>query len=219
MLDLDTCLKYLKEEHYCPHCNTRLSCCEAPPFHVGDGLGWGTEVLFICLNDDCPIFVNSWKRFEELYGHSSSCRYMLVPGETSGSAMMVQGKDAFTGSVLDPEKIKSQNARYDQEKEALAKLATCVADHDCTPVMALLLDEKAGQAHRKQACECLVGVNDLSCIDALRNHDFANPEIEQRVNIAIKELLKANFKKECPHCAEIVKSQAKTCKHCNKELD
>ena len=218
MLDLDSCLKYLKEEHYCPHCNTRLSCCQAPPFHVGDGLGWGCEVLFVCLNNDCPLFVKSWQRFEEVYGHSSSCRYVVVPGEPSGSAMMVQGKDAFTGSVIDPEEIRAQNQRYAREQEARAQLCTCVAEKNLAPALELILDEKAAPAGRKEACELLVALNDLSCIDPIRNHKFINTEIEQAANMAISALLKANFQKECPYCMEIVKSLAKVCKHCGKEL-
>ncbi|MDH4322049.1 MAG: zinc ribbon domain-containing protein [Desulfobulbaceae bacterium] len=218
MLDYDACMRYAKEEHFCPHCKTRLSCCETPPFHVGDGLGWGCDVLFVCLNDECPLFANSWKRFEEQYGHSSACRYMLVPGETVGSAMMVQGKAAFTGSIIDPEAIKAQNKRYADEQVAVAQFDTCVADKNLAPVLSVILDEKADPKSRKLACELLPKINDLSCIDALRNHKFGNEEVLYCVNIAISLLLKANFKKECPHCMEVVKAQAKVCMHCNKEL-
>ena len=75
------CYEIAKEEHYCPHCKERLSCCHTPPYHVGDGLGWGTEIFFVCLNDECPIFNRSWEEFEERYGQVSSCRYMTwCPG-------------------------------------------------------------------------------------------------------------------------------------------
>jgi rRNA maturation endonuclease Nob1 len=30
--------------------------------------------------------------------------------------------------------------------------------------------------------------------------------------------LQQNYKVECPYCAEIIKSQAKVCKHCGKEI-
>ncbi|MDH3360529.1 MAG: zinc ribbon domain-containing protein [Desulfobulbaceae bacterium] len=219
MLNYDDCLKYINEEHHCPHCNTRLSCCETPPFHVGDGLGWGCEVLYICLNDDCPLFANSWERFEEQYGHSSACRYMLVPGEKKGSAMMVQGKAAFTGSIVDPEVVKAQNKRHADELDDVAQFDNCVANKDIAPIMRVILDEKADPKSRKLACDLLPQFDDLSCIDALRNHEFSNQEITYSVNIAIPLLLKANFKKECPHCMEIIKAQAKTCMHCNKDLE
>ena len=219
MLDYDACLKYTKEEHHCPHCNTRLSCCETPPFHVGDGLGWGCDVLFICLNDDCPLFANSWQRFEEEYGHSSACRYMLVPGEKKGSAMMVQGKAAFTGSIVDLEVVKAQNKRHADELEYVAQFDTCVAEKNLEPIINVLLDEKADPKSRKRACELLPKIKDLSCLDPINNHQFGNEEVKYCVNIAIPLLLKACYKKECPHCMEIIKAQAKVCMHCNKDLE
>ncbi|MEW6427931.1 MAG: zinc ribbon domain-containing protein [Thermodesulfobacteriota bacterium] len=214
----DACLKYVDEVHVCPHCNTRLSCCHTPPFHVGDGLGWGTDVLFICLNDQCPLYANSWKQFEEMYGHAASCRYVLVPGEPKGSAMMVGGQDAFKGCVIDPEAFKASNKRYQEEKEAVAQLATCVAEHNLKPVLHLILDEQAKIEHRKQAAECLEALNDVACIDPIRNHSFKNTEMEQTVNLILRQILQKNFLRECPHCMELVKTQAKVCKHCNREL-
>ncbi len=43
-------------------------------------------------------------------------------------------------------------------------------------------------------------------------------DFEQKINMSIKMLLDANFKKECPYCAEIIKSQAKKCMHCKEIL-
>ena len=117
----DRIIQLAAEEHFCPHCNEKLTCVNTPPFHVGDGLGWGTDVFFVCLNDDCELFVNCWEKFEEQYGHSASCRYMLLPGESTGEAMMVGSKDAFKGLEVDVESIKKQNVRHAKEKEALAQ--------------------------------------------------------------------------------------------------
>ncbi len=219
MLDYDACRKYIQEEHYCPHCNTRLSCCETPPFHVGDGLGWGSDVLFICLNDECSLFANSWARFEEQYGHSSACRYMLVPGEPKGSAMMVQGKAAFTGSIIDLDVVKAQNQRHADELDYVAQFDTCVAEKNLEPLLKVLLDDKADPKSRKRACDLIPKLKDLSCLDAINNHKFTNKELQYCVNIAIPQLLKACFKKECPYCKEVIKAQAKVCMHCNKDLD
>ena len=43
-------------------------------------------------------------------------------------------------------------------------------------------------------------------------------EVLRNPNESINEVLKANHSKECPYCMEVVKAQAKICKHCNKEL-
>ncbi len=216
MLNAD--LSILDEIHICPHCNTELSCCNAPPFHIGDGLGWGSDVLFICLNDECPLFVNGWQHIEEQYGHSSSYRYMLVPGEKKGTPMMVGSKDAFHGSEVDVEDIKMKNKRYAGEKEALAKMDTCVEEKNVEPLLCLILNEAADIHGRERACELLCEVNDISCVDPIRNHTFKNESLEHKVNMALKQLLAKNYKIECPFCSEIIKRQAKLCKHCQKEL-
>jgi hypothetical protein len=211
-------LSIYDEVHFCPHCQQELTCCDAPPFHVGDGLGWGSEVLFICLNDECPLFVNGWKHIEEQFGHVSSYRYMVIPGEKHGTAMMVASKNAFKGCVADVESIKMQNQRYAEEKKALAELDQCVAKKDLRPVLSLILNEGAAMAGRERACDLLCDINDLSCVDAIRNHEFRNESLAYRVNMAVNKLLKANFKIECPHCSEIIKAHAKICKHCGKEI-
>jgi hypothetical protein len=216
---LDACTKYLDEEHFCPHCKEKLSCCSTPPIHVGDGLGWGTEAYFICLNDECSLFKNGWEHIEAQFGHRASYRYMLLPGNTEGTPMMVGSRDAFKGCIIDPESIKLQNERYANEKEAAAKLDTCVADKNLEPVLHLILDEAADRINREKATDLLEELNDLSCIDPLRNHTFKDINLAHRVNLTIESLLKANYKKECPDCVEIIKTQAKVCQHCGKKFE
>lgn len=211
-------LTYLDEVKNCPHCKQTLSLCEAPPIHVGDGLGWGSDVLFICLNDSCSLFLNGWDKIEAQYGHHASYRYMELPGSPEGNCMMVGNADAFKACIIDKEELRNQNARYRRQKEATKQLKSCVADNNIEPVMTLLLDEGATKTVRVSALGYLTELNDLTCIDPLRNHKFRDPAIEQQVNQAITELLKNNFKKECPHCLEIVKAQAKKCMHCKENL-
>ena len=211
-------MSFLDEVKTCPHCKKTLSLCEAPPIHVGDGLGWGSDILFICLNDDCSLFLNGWDKIEAQYGHHASYRYMELPGSPEGNCMMVGNADAFKACVIDKEELKNQNERYRKEKEATKQLETCVADKDIKPVMTLLLDEGAAKAVRVRALAYLKEFNDLTCVDPLRNHKYLDPAIHQKVNQAVTELLKSNFKKECPHCLEIVKAQAKKCMHCKENL-
>ena len=215
---LSTVLKYAEEKHYCPHCSGDLTLCHAPAVHVGDGLGWGSEYLFICLNDTCPLFVKGWDYIANQYGHVGSYRYMEIPNSKETYTMMVAGKEAFTGSIVDIEALKRQNERYMLQQKALAEMETAVADKNLQPVLTIILDESAKVEDRKRAIELLVPLNDLSCLDPLRNHSFRDEHLAMEVNLALKKLLAANFVKECPFCSELVKSQAKVCKHCNREL-
>lgn len=211
-------LSVLDEVHICPDCNSKMSCCEVPPVHVGDGLGWGSEVFFICLNDECPTFKDGWQKVEVNYGHKGSFRNMQLPGSKELNAMMVASHVAFTGSIVDPEAMREQNERYQREKKARELLPTCLADNDISPVMTLILDEAAREQGRRDAIDILIKFNDLSCIDPIRNHKFRNTEFEQKCNMVITVLLKNNFQKECPFCAELIKAQAKKCLHCKADL-
>ena len=211
-------LSVLDEIHICPDCKTKMSCCEVPPVHVGDGLGWGSEVLFICLNDDCPVFKGGWKKVDINYGHKGSFRNMQIPGSKEMNVMMVASKEAFTGSIVDPEAMREQNDRYKKEKMALTALDNCLEINDISPVMILILDEAAAQSGRMKAIALLKDFNDLSCIDPIRNHSFRKSELEQECNLIIAQILKNHFKKECPHCSELIKAQAKKCQFCKEEL-
>jgi len=216
---LSTILEYLEEKHVCPHCDTKLTLCDAPAVHVGDGLGWGCEYLFICLNDECSLFANGWEHIELQYGHVGSYRYMEIPGSKETYNMMVAGAGAFTGSIVDVEAMKKENVRYQEAKKALASLDTCLEEKNMEPVMFLITDEASTPQDRKKAISLLIPFNDLSCIEALRNHTFRDTSLKQEVDMAISALLTKNFQKECPFCAELIKARATVCKHCQKDLD
>ena len=211
-------LDYLDEVKNCPHCKQELSCCEAPPIHVGDGLGWGSDILFICLNDGCSVFLNGWKTIEEQYGHHSSYRYMELPDSKEKNYMKVGNADAFKACVINKDELRAQNKHYQKQKRAKEALKTCVADKNLEPVLFLLLDEGAGKSTRAEAAQCIVPINNLECLDPLRNHKFKDPAMKHAVDVGIKQLLENNFKKECPYCFEVIKAQAVKCMHCKEDL-
>lgn len=211
-------LDYLDEVKICPHCKQELSCCEAPPIHVGDGLGWGSDILFICLNDGCSVFLNGWKTIEAQYGHHSSYRYMELPDSKEKNYMMVGNADAFKACVINKDELRAQNKHYQKQKHAKEALKTCVADKNLEPVLFLLLDEGAGKSTRAEAAQCIAPINKLECLDPLRNHKYKDPAIKHAVDVGIKQLLENNFKKECPYCFEVIKAQALKCMHCKEDL-
>ena len=219
MISAEDCIRYCAMEFFCPHCNTKLSPCEVPPFHIGDGLGWGTEVFFICLNDECPPFVRGWNYIEEQFGHVGSYRYMHLPNEKKGEMMMVGNKMAFTGSILDPEEILAANSRHQQEKTWVAEFDQSIIDKNIDPALNVLIDERANKNHRQTACNILLKIGDISCFDAVSNLTDLNPELENKVNILLTGILKKNFMRVCPDCAELIKEKASICKHCKKVFD
>ncbi|MFO7762019.1 MAG: zinc ribbon domain-containing protein [Thermodesulfobacteriota bacterium] len=218
MLSTSQYLMYAEEEHFCPHCNGRLTCCKTPFIPVGDGLGWGSEIMFVCLNNECPPYVKGWQHIEEQYGHLGSYRHMKLPGEKKGEMMVVGSSEAFTGCVLDPEQLKKDSKRYQQEKKALEALENCIEEHDLGPALQLVLDDNADLSGRKRACNLLEELDDFACIDPIRNHTFTNQEIEEKCDEMILTILQRHYKKECPYCSEIIKQQAKFCMYCKEKL-
>lgn len=132
--------------------------------------------------------------------------------------MMVVTKEAFTGSIVDIEAIKQQSVKYQQQQQALAALDTCVEKRQLAPVLTVLLDESVKTDHRKRAVALLTALNDVTCIEPLRNHIFKDLHLQQEVNLAIGQILASNFLRECPYCAELIKMRAAVCKHCQREL-
>jgi hypothetical protein len=213
-----TAASVIDEIHTCPNCGQKMSCCQAPPIHVGDGLGWGSEYLFICLNDDCPLFVSGWQHCENDYGHCASYRYMELPGSKESNVMMVGGKDAYKGSVIDKRSMAAQDKRQQKIAGAVSDLDKAEAAGNFAPALYLACEEAAGREERRRAIAILAKIAGPEIIDPLRNHQFRDPALESASNQAIKAILDRNFLRECPHCYELIKMQAKKCKHCGSEI-
>ncbi len=63
----------------CPHCGQVTDKYETPPFHFADGLGWCTPFLYVCFNEECPLYLRGKKHLMENYGQAASYRYMVYP--------------------------------------------------------------------------------------------------------------------------------------------
>ena len=213
-----TSANVIDEVHVCPNCGQRMACCQAPPIHVGDGLGWGSEYLFICLNDDCPLFVRGWQHCENDYGHCASYRYMELPGSKESNVMMVASKEAFTGSIVDKNELAAQDKRQKKIAEAMADLEGAETANNFAPALYLTCEEAANRDDRRRAMAILAKIAGPEIIDPVRNHKFRDPALEAEANLAIKNILQRHYLRECPRCCELIKRQAKKCKHCGDEL-
>ncbi|MBW2054811.1 MAG: zinc ribbon domain-containing protein, partial [Deltaproteobacteria bacterium] len=63
----------------CHHCGKEMSIWEVPPFSFSDGLGWGEPYLFVCFNNDCPVYLKGWDDIMDNYAHKASVRCMCYP--------------------------------------------------------------------------------------------------------------------------------------------
>ena len=100
MIDKENIRKLLKQIKFCESCGERMDLVESPPLNVGDGLGWGCEAFWLCLNNECPTFIKSWLTVKKNYGKMAGYRVMQLPNENYQSVMMVGSGEAYTGSII-----------------------------------------------------------------------------------------------------------------------
>ena len=97
-------------------------------------------------------------------------------------------------------------------------LADCYVSQDTIEILRLLLDSGQPVRVRLKAAEMLGDIGPLDAIDALKTPRFGNEKLQGEVQKAVQKIHKRHFTRECPFCAEIIKSRAKMCKHCGKEV-
>jgi len=206
-----------KTQPDCPHCHETLNKWATPSFNFSDGLGWGTDYLFVCFNDECNFYVGGWEQMREKYGQNLSYRYMQYPDSKDSGAIPVASGSSGKGNIMDEE-----SERLSQEREA-ARLAyitldNCIRDKNKQGLLDLLANEAVYQKVRIRAAECIGDSFELDMIDPLRNNIFHDKVVEKKAQEAIEKIHSRNYTRECPFCAEIIKARAKICKHCQREL-
>lgn len=200
----------------CPHCGQKMLTWEVPPYSFSDGLGWGTTFLYVCFNDECPFLVDGWERMMTYYGQKASYRAMCNPDTMEMGAVPVFSREALKGGIYDE---KEERAKEEAEKKSEEALEDYAKDRNVDAVLAMLIDERAVARLRIRAAELLAQIGDLKAVEPIRNHHFLTSKIEEKASAAVEQIHKANYTRECPFCAEIIKARAAVCKHCGKELN
>jgi len=202
----------------CPHCQVEMKLWEVPPIDFSDGLGWGTPYLYLCFNDDCPLYVQGWKNIEENYGHKSSYRCICYPGTEQFECMPVFSPIGGSGQIIDEQVVAQQEALKEAITRGFSVLADCYVSKDWFTVLKLLLDAAEPNRVRVKAAEMIGDIGEPDVIEPIRNHKFGNKILQDQVDTAIEKIHARYFTRECPFCAEIIKKRAKICKHCSQEV-
>jgi len=207
-----------QERPVCPHCKEEMKLWEVPPVAFSDGLGWGTPYLYLCFNDDCPLYVQGWKNIQENYGHTSSYRCMCYPGTDSFECMPVFSSMGGTAQIIDEQVVAQQEVLKEAIKKGFSVLAETYVKKDWSTTLSLLMDPTHPVRVRVKAAEIVGDIGELDAIEPIRNHKFGNDVLQTRVNEAVKKIHERYFTRECPFCAEIIKKRADICKHCGREV-
>ncbi|MBF0310695.1 MAG: hypothetical protein HQL56_14325 [Magnetococcales bacterium] len=85
----------------CPHCQEPMKKWSVAPQTYEDGLGFGTDVLLVCFNDNCPLYVKGWNSMFENYGRVGSVRYFLNARDGDCGALPVGHAMAMRGDIIE----------------------------------------------------------------------------------------------------------------------
>ena len=206
------------EKPRCPHCNEEMNIWEVPPLNFSDGLGWGSPYLFLCFNDNCSLYTQGWDHLKETYAHTASYRCMNYPGTEQFELMPVFSPMGATGQIIDEAAVAAQEALKESIKRGFSVLSECYVTKDGPSVLRILLDPTEPMRVRSKAAEMLGDIGEVDAIEPLRNLKVGNQILETKLQEAVKKIHERTFTRECPFCAEIIKSRAKICKHCGKDV-
>lgn len=202
----------------CPHCGQEMDLWEVPPVNFSDGLGWGTPYLYVCFNDECPLFKQGWDNLWENYSQNASYRCINYPGTTSFECMPVFSSMGGRGQILTDSAMAAEEALKENIKKGFSILATCYTEKDFVTPMRMLLDPAEPVRVRVKAAEMVGDFAELEAIEPLRNKKFGNPKLQEKVEASIHKIHERFYTRECPFCAEVIKKRAKICKHCGKDV-
>ena len=207
-----------QEKPLCPHCGNAMTIWEVPPFDFADGLGWGTPYLFVCFNDECPLYVRGWQNMEENYSQCASYRCINYPGTEQFQCIPVFSPMGGTGQIVDEQVLAEQERLKEKTKIGFSILADAYVSKDSVTVVTLLLDGAQPQRVRLKAAEMIGDIGELEAIEPIKNARFENEIIQKQVDASVKKIHDRYFTRECPFCAEVIKKRAKICKHCGQDV-
>jgi hypothetical protein len=202
----------------CPHCSQEMSIYEVPPMTFSDGLGWGTPYLFICFNDECPLYTQGWQHMEDTYAHKASYRCMNYPGTNQFELMPVFSPMGAKGQIIDSEAVAAQEALKESIKVGFSILAECYVSQNAPEALRILLDPTEPMRVRTKAAEILGDIAETDAIEPLRNLKVGNQILEKELQKAVSKIHERYYTRECPFCAEIIKKRANICKHCGQDV-
>ncbi|WP_130470204.1 hypothetical protein [Candidatus Magnetaquicoccus inordinatus] len=87
-------------ERACRHCGQPMSKWLATHNDWGDGMGFCTDIMLVCFNDECPIYVKGWNTLYDKYRKVGSVRHFYNPDDGFQGVLPVGHKDALRGDIV-----------------------------------------------------------------------------------------------------------------------
>lgn len=84
----------------CPHCHQPMSRWAASHNDFGDGMGFCADVMLVCFNDACPMYVNGWNSLYGSVRRVGSVRYFYNPDDGDQGVLPVGHRSALKGDII-----------------------------------------------------------------------------------------------------------------------
>jgi hypothetical protein len=97
--EIDRRKKEVKNTLCCPYCGDRLKKWAVPQSVENT---WPNEFMYVCLNDECPYFLQGWSVMESL-GNKCSYRLMYDPLTDSCQPLPVPNSRVLKDCIIDEE--------------------------------------------------------------------------------------------------------------------
>jgi SAM-dependent methyltransferase len=97
----------MKDKPACPHCGITMECMKTPYEST-----WGGEIHFVCFNDECSYYLNSWSALEEQGIENAGYRCRMDPRGQCGP-IAVWSDSALRNLIVQKEDKLSKKHTHD----------------------------------------------------------------------------------------------------------
>ncbi len=143
---------------------------------------------------------------------------MNYPGTKQFELMPVFSPMGARGQVIDDQVLLEQETLKEGIKKGFSILADCYVNKDGVTALRIVLDVTEPMRVRIKAAEMMGDIGSLEAIDPLTHLKVGNEILQNTLKKSVATIHERHFTRNCPFCAEIIKKQAKVCKHCGRDV-
>jgi len=206
----------LADRPVCPHCGQKMKIWACGQSGFVNGGRWGSPYLFLCGNDECPLYAEGWNHMQETYGRPCSYRCIRYPDSGGTEAKAVYSSDK--SGIIDEADIAADKARGTDIDPAVQRLVGLFEAADLEGLLSSLFDRQVHNKVRMRAASLIAELGRAEAIEPMLDFKFHDQPLADQVRQGIKRIHEINKTRECPFCAEVIEAAADLCKHCGRPL-
>jgi hypothetical protein len=207
------------ERPRCPHCSEEMKICESGDSALSCGSGWGTPYLFVCMNNECPPFVQGWENMRKNFGRKFSCRCICFPDSRKTESMLVTSYGDGRSEVIAEETIRRDRVRGTEEDPEVQALNRSFDAGEVEALLSILFDSKVYYKVRQKAAALIGELGMAEAVEPLLHHRFMDRRVADPARKAIQRIHEVAGSRECPFCTEVIDDGIAVCSECGRELE